>query len=287
VRREAMSTKSAKKMRAKRALAAAEAAVSSIQMTFEGMMILFVRQGGPYCDVGILKYAPDHMANIVLTRIPELGAPETLLNLHDADFQSRMWLDVDKFEAAITLYENHSKPFRRANSDDPIDFRWALDLEGEEMYKFKIPVDSAGFMSVLRINDGTFYTQETSKNRLVKIPWKEPEVTLGKVAVKLRADITLTGESAYFQNGVNAKPLELKAEKKINYGIYVSHVRPQHSGGDAEAVSNEIDAENYNFAVAVDRPYNQKIHFNSTGKRTTPDAVCLTPTMSQTELSGS
>lgn len=257
--------------------------VSTIRMTFEGMMVLFVREGGSYCHVGILKQAPNHAADILITRIPECGAPQTMLHLHDDDFESRMWLDVDKFEAGITLFKDESQLFQRATDQgNPIDFRWALDFEGDEMYDFKVPVDFAGFKSVLRINDGTFYTQEKSRNELLIRPWHQPEVRLGRVAVRLRADITLDGQSAYFQNGHNVRPLELKAQERVNYGIYISHARHQHSA-ENEHSAYEIDAENYNSAVAVDRPYHQKIHFDRVDQRSSPDAVCLTAAMSQTE----
>ena len=45
-----------------------------------------------------------------------------------------------------------------------------------------------------------------------------------------------------------------------------------------------IHVENYNYVIAVDRPYNRKTHFEATGERNDPDARCLIPTMSKSEL---
>jgi hypothetical protein len=268
---------------ASKATAASSAAVSTVQITFDGMMILFASSDRPYCDVGILKYAPNHEANLLITKIPEFGAPQTLLHLHGEEFESRMWLDAEKLEAGITLFMDHRKPFQRDAHDNPMDFRWALDFEGEEMYTVKTSVDPSGFKTFLRINDGTFYTQSISDNELIKKPWKEPDQTIGRVAIKLRAEITLTDESAYFQNGVNAQPVEIKAEQGVNYGIYVSQVR-DHSAGHAHTASEDVDAENYNYVIAFDQPYNRKIHFGATTARIDPDARCLIPTMSQSEI---
>src|SRR5258706_15263869 len=96
--------------------AGASDALSKVDMTFEGMMILFVSQGSPYCDVAILKYAPNHMASILITRTPTFGAPESLLHLHGDEFEPRMWFDVEAWEAGITLYQDDLTRFDRANN---------------------------------------------------------------------------------------------------------------------------------------------------------------------------
>jgi hypothetical protein len=257
---------------------------SNIQITFEGMMILFISDERPYCDVGVLKHAPGHEANILITRIPEYGAPEEMLHLHGDGFEPRMWLDVEKFEAGITLFmDDHVRFDRATGHGNPIDFRWALDFEGKEMYTTPTMVDPTAFKTIIRINDGIFYTQERSDNGLVKKPWKADEVYLGRVAVRIRANITLNDESAFFQNGINATPLELPAAADINYGIYISQARTHHATAHERAQSQDIDAENYNFAVAVDLPHNRKIHLGR-DVRNTPDATCLVPTMSQSEI---
>jgi hypothetical protein len=265
---------------------AAGSTISTIRITFEGMMILFVDDGRRYCDVGLLKYAPNHVASVLITKIPEVGAPETILHVHDADLESQVWLDIQKREPSISLFQDNTVGFKRATDDgNPKDFRWALDFEGHEMYDSNVTLDPAGFKSILRINDGTFYTQQKSDNTLAIKRGSAPgENVLGKVAVRLRADIALARlEVAYFSNGANGVPVLLKPEATTNYGIYVSQIRHDHAPGHPQAADDEIDAENYNTAVAINFPPSRKIHF-ARGFRATPDAVCLTATMSQTGL---
>lgn len=257
-----------------------ETARSLIQMTFEGMMVLFVKNGGVYCDVGLLKHAPNHIANLLVTRIPRVGAPEILLHLHDAEFESRLWLDVQKREPLITLYTNSDRDFQRDDKDDVQDFRWVVNFEGPQMYARPVGKDPSAFRSFLRINDGTFYTQQLSSNELILLkPRRDPE-TIGQVAVRIRCEIALSGsEVAFFSNGADNRPVELPASENVDYGIYLSNVRHEHehSPDHSPAVESDIDAENYNTALAVDQPPSRKIHFDRSA-RATPDAACFPPT---------
>jgi len=256
-------------------------AVSTIRVTFEGLLVLFIDKSRTYCDVGILKYAPNHMANLLITKIPKLGAPETITHLHDADMESRLWLDVPRFEAVINLFRNDSVRFVRATDHgDPQDFRWVLDFEGSEMYGVEVEVDSAGFKSILRINDGTFFTQEKSWNRLIVIK-DGKEKDIGRVATRIRAEIPLYGsQKAYFSNGAIGTPIELEAEMDTDFGIYVSQIRHNHAAVHGPSESDEVDGNYYNSAMAANVPPNQKIRF-ARGNEVTPDAACFTGSTGQ------
>jgi hypothetical protein len=243
------------------------------------MLILFVEDGGPHCDVAFLKYAPEHVASLLITRIPEAGAPEAIVHLHDGELESRMWLDVQKREPLITLFQDPNEDFIRSqNKGNDMDFRWALDFEGKEMYDGRVTTDPAGLKSILRINDGTFYTQQKSVNALGIIRGITAK-RLGRVAVRLRTEITLgRSERAIFSNGANGTQFSLEPVAGINYGIYVSQIRHDHNVGHARDL-DAIDGENYNYAIAVDLPTSRKIHFERHGSRVTPDAACFTPIM--------
>lgn len=249
---------------------------SRIQLTFEGMMVLFVKDGAEYCDVGLIKHAPNHVAHLLITKIPEIGAPETILHLHDAQLdESRLWLDVQKTGTRIRLYTNGDPHFDRKSHVDDRDFRWRVDFP--DLYGGTIAHDKNAFRLFLRINDGTFYTQQKSENQLVlKKPGKDPE-TIGKVAVKLRSEIELAGEDvAYFSNGTGTS-IPLPAQRDVDYGIYLGLVRHDHSASHSLA-TEDIDAEHYYTAMAIDKPPSRKIHFDRDDHRATPDAVCFPPT---------
>ncbi|HEV7396092.1 MAG TPA: hypothetical protein VGN86_06245 [Pyrinomonadaceae bacterium] len=258
---------------------------SLIQVTFEGMVVLFVKDGAAFCDAGLLKMAPNHVASLLLTKIPKKGAPETIVHLHDAQVEERLWLDVQPADGSnprISLYNNGAKFNRQTHADDQ-DFRWVLDFEGEEMYKSGVSHDASGFRSFLRMNAGKFYTQQKSENQLVLVRPTGRE-TIGKVAVKIRAEIELAvNDVAYFSIGSAGKPIKLGAEPDLDYGIYLSLVRHLHEdagahedAGDHLAAAEDVDAENYHTALATDKPPTRKIHFDIAA-RATPDAACFSP----------
>jgi hypothetical protein len=256
--------------------------MSVIRIVFEGMMVLFVKNGGKSCDVGILKHAPDHTAKLIVNKISQ-GDPQEMARLEGNGFQSRLWLDVAKDPSSlkIQLHTDGTSIFdrRRAVSDD---FRWALDFEGREMYEpSRVSVDVSAFSSILHINDGTFYTKQVSANQLTIKSVNTLPATIGKVATKLVALITLAGtETASLWNGENAdQPLaSFKHESGLDYAIQLVNIRHH-----PVEVLDQADAEYYYTAIASNIAPSRKLHFGETA-RIDPDARCLTAWASQTEL---
>lgn len=260
--------------------------VSTIRITFEGMLLVFVNDGRAYCDVGFLKDVPHHEPKLLITKMPRGGAPEKLLELPnpDANFKDRLWLDVPGDGPRVRLHKSSATdPFVRNVSVDNEDFRWAVNLEGHEVYnrelKRGLALDKLGPM--LRINAGVFYAQTPlSSNTLSRQrPDETAPTPLGKVAVQLRAEIGLdAGQVATFFNGTDGQPWPLTAQQDIDYGIYVCNSR--HNGHDPS-----IDADNYHSVVAGDLAPSRRIRFGREPReRSTPDAVCLPGWMGTTEL---
>jgi hypothetical protein len=215
--------------------------VSTIQITFEGMLLLFVNDDREYCDVGFLKDVPHHAAKLLITKIPRGGgAPATVLEIPDpsvgSKFQDRLWLDVDKDGARVRLHKPATAFVRNEVTTDKSDFRWAVNLEGDEVYNRELKSATAfdRLKPMLRINDGRFYAQTPlSANELSRQRFDESSpVRLGKVAVQLRAEIGLdAGNVATFFNGDSDPGTELRAEQNVDYGIYVCNSRPPGHGG--------------------------------------------------------
>src|ERR1700694_3373766 len=145
--------------------------VSTIRFTFEGMLALFIKHGRPRCNVAFLSYAPDHVADILITEISNGGAPQTLEHLTADLIAPRLWLDVQRpLRPGIQLFTPPDtarlKFDRGADTGDPSDFRWAIDFEGQEFYVGPIGADASAFKAFLRINSATFFTQTKSDNKL-------------------------------------------------------------------------------------------------------------------------
>lgn len=262
------------------------APVSTIRVTFEGMILLFVKDNTEYCDVGFLKDIAHHYSEVQITKIPRTGAAEILAHLHGVGLKDQLWLDVDKPNPRVRVYTASAvEPFPRdestANSGD---FRWAVNLEGHEVYDTPLKAGIAldRLKPRLRIYDGTFYSQTPlSSNKLTRKKHDEPNpVILGKVATQLRAEIHLdVGQVATFLNGPDVGDrIPLRAQQDVDYGIYVCNKR-QHGHGDPS-----IDAENYHSVVATNIPPRRYIRFGRAGNRATPDAVCLPGWMGTSDL---
>lgn len=260
--------------------------VSTIRITFEGMMLLFVNDNRPYCDVAFLKEVPHHEPKLVISKILKDAAPELLLELSRQELQDQLYLDTNKSNPRVGIHKSSAPdPFVRTETNvNKDDFRWAVNLEGFEVYDsdLKPGLVREKLQPMLRIYDGTFYAQTPlSHNELTRKRHNESSPhMLGKVAVLLRAEITLDrlGQSASFYNGPQSDPLSLPAEENTDYGIYVSNKRAHLHEHD------EIDAENYHEVVASHIPPFRRIKFGKVGIDSTPDAVCLPGWMGTTTL---
>lgn len=261
--------------------------VSTVRVTFEGMLLLFVKDNRPHCDVGFLSNIPHHYSEIQITKIPRTGAAEVLKHLHGADLNDQLFLDVDKVNPVVRVYTSDSFPDPFSRVEDPGnrgDFRWAVNFEGAEVYDrpLKLAVALDRLKPRLRIYDGTFYSQTPlSTNKLTRKKHNETNpVVLGKVATQLRAEIQLeANQVATFLNGSGAEnEVSLSAQPDTDYGIYVCNKR-HHAHQD-----DSIDADHYHSVVVTDTPPRRYIKFGREGNMATPDAVCLPAWMGTSEL---
>ncbi len=260
--------------------------LSTVRVTFEGMMLLFVNDNRPYCSVAFLKDVPHHEPKLVITKIRAGAAPEELRSLSVQQLQDDLYLDTNKSNPRVRLHKSaDTDPFqRRESGTNREDFRWAVDLEGFEVYNsaLKPGLVREKLKPVLTIYDGMFYAQiPISENALTRKKHDENvPFPLGKVAVLLRAEIKLDqlDQAVAFRNGAESDPLSLPAEQNVDYGIYVSNKR-EHPPG-----SSEIDANNYHPVVASHIPSYRRIVFGKVQIMATPDAVCLPGWMGTTEL---
>jgi hypothetical protein len=253
--------------------------VSTIRLTFDGMLLLFMNDGREFCIVQFLKNIEHHVPELLITKIPRAGAADVLLHLSGAAaFKDQCWLDVQRTpqrpqRVRLRFDENSEEPFERVETDtNRDDFRWAVNLEGREVYNTQLSLLPHLVRPSFRINEGTFYTQTLSNNELTKkVGAAGGTELLGKVAVQIGAEIGLgSRDTAFFSNGLDGEQRELKPETGIDYGILVKNSRPQ---GHED---HSIDANNYHPVVASNIAPSRKITFaRRPENRATPDAVCL------------
>lgn len=249
--------------------------LSTVRVTFEGMLLLFVKDNTAHCDVGFLRDIPHHYSEVQITRIPRGGAPEIIEHLHGARLKDKLWLDTNKLNQRVYLHMPEAE-FRRDQSDpNSGDFRWAVNLEGDEVYNRSLRAGIAfGRLNpMLRIADGKFSSQTPlSTNKLTRKRITESNfVTLGNVATQLKAEIQLdAGQEATFFNGPATEDrIQLLARQGVDYGVYVCNKR-EHGNEDGS-----VDADNYHSVVANDIAPGRYIRFGRyPDDKATPDAVC-------------
>jgi hypothetical protein len=127
------------------------------------------------------------------------------------------------------MYQNG--PFTRGDDDDPNDFRWIVDIEGQEFHDQHLTLISDVLTKSFSMNNGLFYTAVRSSVRIKR--GAVVGATPTDVALKVAANI-------YFENGASEailtyggpESLSLRKEADTSYKIEVFNDRVHHPPGD-------------------------------------------------------
>ena len=230
-----------------------------IKLTFRGMLLLFLSEGGEFCDVRFLANPPDgHKLQIDVTESNDTGAPQIITQLVQPDLKDRLELTVDNPSRPGVHLFRPGEFDREKDIGDPNDFRWMVDYS--ELYRGvvdKIEFNPALLTPVLRINNGTFFTETKSVNQLhMKSGPGGQTRAIGKVATAMGAYIymDIPGSTFTFTNG-DETVLMRGLLPGVTYGINVSQSRQ----GPLDAMI--VDANSYNSAVGLNVPADKKISF--------------------------
>lgn len=198
----------------------------TIQLTFRGILVLFLNEAEGVCDVGFLNEPPDnHVLTIDFTQRTATGTPQVINQINAGNIQSKLRLEV----------ENVSRPgvhtftqlgFDRSQTlGDRQDFRWAVDYG--ELFVGEPDVNRAGLRSILSINNGKFFTEARSADDLLYQPVGGASHVFGRVATAIGAQISLDRENsrAVFMNG-DEQVFEYLPEPGVIYAINVSQSPP-------------------------------------------------------------
>jgi hypothetical protein len=195
----------------------------TIRLTFRGILLLRVDTENNYCDVGFLREPPaDHVLTIDLTQRTATGSSHLIKQLNADNISDRLRLDVENVSRpGIHLFQQLGFD-RKQLLGDRNDFRWAVNFQTDLFGGESPGLNTSGFRSILRIDNGTFFTENISRDELI-VRKDGTDTALGRVATAVGAQISLDREdsSAVFVNG-ETEIFEYRPEPGINYEINIS-----------------------------------------------------------------
>jgi hypothetical protein len=276
----------------------------NITIFFEGMILLFfadknVETGtASSCQVGILRNAPGHIYEI---KVLKMGAAPELTMYEEEDIRFSLSLKVEGAAQPGINFQGWDKVIDRLHGTGERDsFRWALDIE-RELYPDMaggIGADRKRFRSILRLNNGTFFTKVISDNALLTCDQDaNPTGVIGKVATRLGVNITL--DAAGKATFLNGKEKIFEAAAVDQYIVSVNRTRPlsEHSAVGDHHETHAASRHNRDadfFYDAIGQEVASKVYFMSTVLPSGallggvppvgPEAACLVGTMSESEI---
>jgi hypothetical protein len=259
----------------------------NIEITLDGLQLVFVDSENKRCTVGVLADAPEgHDFTISVFKADAAGILQPFAQLDEADIKTDLEINVsDTSQTGISRRKMDVTIDRKAgptffNRDS---FRWVVDFESE-LYQKPIGAKKAGFVSFLTIDKGELLARSLSHNELIiqRGPQGAPEV-FGKVATQTGIDIVLdrSDSKAVFKNGNHEV---FTADSTSIFQVNITRVCSNKPGGH--------DADAYYSAIGDLVPFDEKIFFSSTPlppgptPPNTPDASCLGGNMSQSRPGG-
>ena len=230
----------------------------NIKIIFSGLLAISFDDKKQNCQVGILHGIEDHALRFNVFKVtPE--SREKVLELTSDTAGNDIFLDVDNAEG-INLYTNG--PFTRDESDDPQDFRWIVDIEGDEFHKAPLTVVPGKFNPIFHVNEGLFYTAQISPAD-IKRGGNTDVVKDTYVAVFTAANLYLKqGRKAVLRFGQDQEkrlPLELAENTSYKIQVFNDCIDCVLTDGDFgfyyEGFRNENNLEiNDNFKFKITAP---------------------------------
>lgn len=259
----------------------------NIELTLNGLVVVFADPDDTYCSVGLLRDAPeDHALNIEILKADANGELQPFATIEEASVNDKLEITVNNTsKAGISRRKMDLKINRKKGptADNRDSFRWVVDFESE-IYKKPIGAKKAGFASILKVNNGELLTRSISTNKLrIRKGQNGSPKNFGQVATKTGIDIVLDqpNSRAVFKNGDN---LIFEADNRSSFQILINRGCSNHPGNDADS---------YYTAVGHKVSKKDKIFFSSTSLPPPPnaglsgpidpDAKCLNTQMSQSQ----
>jgi hypothetical protein len=153
----------------------------NIKIALTGLVAFCFDDGRKNCQVGILRGIKAHKLRFKVFKVNPDSRQE--FDFSDKANTMEVFLKVSKTDnEGVQLYTNG--PFSRDESDDPNDFRWVTDIEGQEFHDQPLAVAPGKLTPSFHFNNGLFYTAlktpaDIMQNSIIKVPDTSVAVFMG------------------------------------------------------------------------------------------------------------
>ena len=173
-------------------------------------------------EVGVLR-APDHQLRIHVEKKSPSGTSEILVPVAKLGSLEKSIWQLELTNPAIkriSTYQSGAFDRKRGIGDDR-DFRWIVDLEGEEFYNNPLSIKTALLGPIIGIPTGMFYTR-TKTGPFLRKQGDRAFEDFGSIADDIAVDIWLDYGAAILKAD-NSELLRLKKEPHTTYELIIEN----------------------------------------------------------------
>jgi hypothetical protein len=199
----------------------------TIRVIFRGLMIFHFDVEKLLYEVGVQR-APNHQLRIRVEKRSPSGTSEIIVPVEEiGSLDKRIWtLELtNPGTQGISTYQNGAFNRKKGIGDDR-DFRWIVDLEGEEFYNNALSINTALLGPIIRIPTGMFYTMTKTEPLLLK-QGDQSFKDFGSIAEDIAADIWLDYGVAILK-AESTELFRLKKEPHTTYDVIIENTPSSH-----------------------------------------------------------
>lgn len=233
-------------------------------ISLQGLMLFWIDRKRR-CQISILR-CEDHDLTMDIFQVPRTSTAKSSaispmnhnISLNkDVIISAEKAKDTKEPKTGILSYKDFSSTFNRTDRS-PVpgninDFRWIINLEGEEFHNRKLEFIQSGRTSakvrkniknltpMITVDDGTVYTQAISSEMLLRRDEEGQIKMFGRVAYRIGIDIR---SEKVFINNKNGKKLPLVYKPDILHVIQISNMcslEPKPENPESTAGRSDFD----------------------------------------------
>jgi hypothetical protein len=214
---------------------------TNIIISLRGLMVLRYDEKREIYEVGVVP-ADGHVFRIneiqmgrVERDLKEEG--ETLLRFENQDLFTGRILHIDSVAPTARVVEPPPIGLldRQERNQDESDFRWIIDLEGEEFYNHELPLKPGLFMPILHITSGRLLTRVLPPESLLRRQGDGQLLEFGRVAADTAIEIQ--GEAILRNNATKKEIFRFKSNPGFVYRILNTPISSSANPEDFEPPS--------------------------------------------------
>lgn len=208
-----------------------------VRITFDGIIVFCLnkRAEPDRCEMGMVSLR-DHRRLLKITKINPNGSEELFHPVITLENDNDVTIDAtDPIRRGVTTFQRDlpSDPFDRiADTGDPEDFRWVMDIQGPLMHGNAASMRrDYRCQPKINIPHGIFYTHSKTAHQYSRIPLEGSINTgtqpLGKLADKIGADLVcdpLKGKVTVKVRGLNPIPDLIPDGLQTRYRIDITNL---------------------------------------------------------------